>query len=322
MVNKYFNNQNHREQELLNSLVDESINIHGDEFRYIPRILSATMNLNIFNEDRLSIFKHSYPITAYLENPSEGMTNNGYLLQKFGGMIDYSVTVTISHNEWSRSVGQFGKTNIPDRPNEGDLLYYPVTDSLYEIKFVDDKTQPFAQFGRNYSYRCTCELFQYSSEHIDTRDGEVNVFEGIHTLNVDPDRSLNGGLVEVQINKRGKGYTEIPQLVIHSLTGSGAEVLITISDEDGGIDAIQVIDPGMTYHSSDTAEIVGDCEESAEVLPIFRTIIEHSGEGYGSNAAFISNKREIVPEELNWNSNDPFNESPTMNPFGIDEDGR
>lgn len=321
MVNKFFNNKNYREQELLNSLVDESINIHGDEFRYIPRILSATFNLNIFNEDRLSIFKHSYPITAYLENPSEGMTGNGYLIQKFGGMIDYSVTITISRDEWSRSVGQFGQTNIPNRPNEGDLIYYPVTDSLYEIKFVDDKTQPFAQFGKNYTFRCTCELFQYSSEHFDTRDGEVDVFEGIHTLNVDPDHSLNGGLVEVQIVKNGKGYTEPPEIVIKSLTGSGAETLVVLND-DGGIDTIQVVEHGMGYHSTDIAYVVGDCEEKAEILPIFRTIIENSGEGYGSNEVFMTNKREIVPDDMNWNRNDPFNESPTLNPFGIDEDGR
>ena len=39
-----------------------------------------------------------------------------------------------------------------DRPAEGDLIYFPLTDSLFEIKFVEHEN-PFYQLGSLYSLR-------------------------------------------------------------------------------------------------------------------------------------------------------------------------
>ena len=144
---------------------------------------------------------------------------------------------------------------------------------------------------------------QYSSQHIDTGLPEIDVFESLKTFDVDPDNSLWGGLVEVQIIERGKGYTHPPEIVIDSLTGNGAVALVTLNDQ-GGIDAIAVENHGEGYHSSDVAYVIGNCTEKAQVLPIFRTIIENAGDGWGANEALIKEYQENSPDQ--WDPQNPF----------------
>ena len=76
-----------------------------------------------------------------------------------------------------------GTTYLPNRPNEGDLIYYPLTKGLFEIKFVKHQ-EPFYQLGKLYTYKLDIELFQYSSEKINTGIPEVDVFEDLKTFDV------------------------------------------------------------------------------------------------------------------------------------------
>lgn len=144
---------------------------------------------------------------------------------------------------------------------------------------------------------------QYSSQHIDTGIPEIDMFESLKTFDVDPDTNLWGGLVEVQIENPGKGYTHPPEIIIDSLTGNGAVALVTLNEE-GGIEAIAVEDHGQGYHSTDVAHVIGNCEQRAVVTPIFRTIIENAGDGWGANEAFIKEHQENSPD--NWDPQNPF----------------
>ena len=63
-----------------------------------------------------------------------------------------------------------------NRPFEGDLIYFPLTDKLFEIKFVEHEAV-FYQMGRLQTYDLRCELFEYSSERIDAGDSDVDVIE-------------------------------------------------------------------------------------------------------------------------------------------------
>jgi hypothetical protein len=180
MPNVYFTHGTKNEQYLLEDLIIESISIWGQEFYYIPRTLVAKDD--IFGEDRLSQFKNAYNIDMYLENV-DGFEGQGAFIQKFGLMMEQSATLTVARRSWERLVGKNGTAVIPNRPAEGDLLYYPLTKGLFEIKFVEHQ-DPFYQLKKLYVYRLQVELFQYSSEKIDTGIEAIDVFETLKTFDV------------------------------------------------------------------------------------------------------------------------------------------
>lgn len=179
--NPYFSNGISSEQNLLEDLIIESISIYGQDFFYIPRKLIAKDE--ILGEDRLSEFKTAYPIEMYLESV-DGFEGQGAFIQKFGLMMEQSATLTVARRTWDRTVGDFGETILPNRPCEGDLLYFPLTGGLFEIKFVDHQ-DPFYQLKKLYVYRLQVELFQYSSEKIDTGIAAIDVFETLKTFDVE-----------------------------------------------------------------------------------------------------------------------------------------
>jgi hypothetical protein len=179
-TNPYFTQGTSTEQDLIESIIIESLKIYGRDFLYIPRTqVSAD---TIFGEDRLSKFEHAYPIEMYFDNINQ-FAGQGAIIQKFGMMMDQSATLTVARKRWRELIGVHGNTYIPDRPNEGDLIYYPLTKGLFEIKFVKHQ-EPFYQLGRLYTYKLDIELFQYSSERINTGVPEVDMFEDLKTFDV------------------------------------------------------------------------------------------------------------------------------------------
>lgn len=178
MPNVYFSHGTRNEQYLLEDLIVESISIWGQEFYYIPRTLVAKDE--ILGEDRLSKFKSAYPIDMYLESV-DGFEGQGAFIQKFGLMMEQSATLTVARRTWERVVGKHGSTILPNRPCEGDLLYFPLTKGLFEIKFVDHQ-DPFYQLKKLYVYKLQVELFQYASEKMETGIPAIDVFETLKTM--------------------------------------------------------------------------------------------------------------------------------------------
>lgn len=168
------------EQNLIEDLIIESIQIWGQEFLYIPRKLVAKDE--ILGEDRLSRFENAYPIEMYLESV-DGFEGQGAFIQKFGLMMEQSATLTVARKTWQTLVGNNGQTVLPNRPAEGDLLFFPLTKGLFEIKFVQHQ-DPFYQLGKLYVYKLQVELFQYASEVIDTGVPEIDAFESLKTFDV------------------------------------------------------------------------------------------------------------------------------------------
>lgn len=179
--NVYFTQGTKNEQYLLEDLILESITIYGQDFMYIPRTLVAKDE--ILGEDRLSEFKHSFPIEMYLETV-DGFGGQGAFVQKFGLMMEQTASLTVSRRRWEQLVGRFGVTIIPARPCEGDLLYFPLTGGLFEIKFVQHQ-DPFYQLGKLYVYKLDVELFQYASERLNTGDANIDAFETLKSFNID-----------------------------------------------------------------------------------------------------------------------------------------
>jgi hypothetical protein len=179
--NPYFSMGVATEQNLLEDLIIESIQVYGQDFLYIPRTLVAKDE--ILGEDRLSKFENAYPVEMYLESV-DGFEGQGAFIQKFGLMMEQSATLTVARKTWQTLVGDEGTTILPNRPCEGDLLYFPLTKGLFESKFVQHQ-DPFYQLGKLYVYKLQVELFQYSSEIIDTGVPEVDVFESLKTFDTE-----------------------------------------------------------------------------------------------------------------------------------------
>ena len=178
--NVYFSHGTRNEQSLLEDLTIESIKMYGQTFYYMPRVLVGLDK--ILGEDRLSQFKSAYPIDMYLEN-SGGFEGQGAFIQKFGLMIEQSATLTVARRTWERFVGKYSENMLPNRPSEGDLLWFPLTNALFEIKFVDHQ-DPFYQLNKLYVYKLQVELFQYASERIETGIAAIDTFETLKTFDV------------------------------------------------------------------------------------------------------------------------------------------
>tara|TARA_B100001971_G_C18214544_1_gene552929 strand:- start:536 stop:1699 length:1164 start_codon:yes stop_codon:yes gene_type:complete len=163
-TNVFFNQAVQTEQNLVEDLVVESLRMYGHNVYYLPR--------KIVNEDTIlgeaanSSFEDAYEVEMYLEG-IEGFEGEGDLYSKFGVEVRDSATFVISRRSWERFVSLDVNLATGLRPNEGDLIYFPLSQSLFEIKFVEHEN-PFYQLGKMFVFKMSCDLFEYSGEKFDT----------------------------------------------------------------------------------------------------------------------------------------------------------
>ena len=148
-------NASAQEQKFIENLVVESIEIYGQNIYYVPRTIVSQDS--IFEEDSDGKFESAKPIRAYVNNV-EGWEGQGELLTKFGIRIEDKTTFIFSREKFKENVDDSTVLNVEGRPNEGDLIWFPITKHLFEIKFVEVE-RPFYQLGRNYVWECQCVLF-------------------------------------------------------------------------------------------------------------------------------------------------------------------
>jgi len=153
------------EQRLVEDLIIESLKIYGQDIYYLPRTLVNTDN--IFDEDTLSQFNQAYPLEMYIQNV-DGFEGQGDLFTKFGIEIRDQASFVLSKRRWEQMVQiSGGEFALEARPSEGDLLFFSLTGSLFEIKLVEFQN-PFYQLSKINTFTMQCELFEYSSEVIAT----------------------------------------------------------------------------------------------------------------------------------------------------------
>tara|TARA_Y100000034_G_scaffold132853_1_gene196842 strand:- start:145 stop:1038 length:894 start_codon:yes stop_codon:yes gene_type:complete len=158
------------ENNLIDDLTIESIQIYGHDMVYIPRVTVDRDTL--FGEDILSKFTEANTIEMYIDTV-DGFQGEGDFISKFGLEIRDSIDLVVSRKRFEEVLGHDEKIT---RPREGDLIYFPLSKGLFEIKFVEHEN-PFYQLGRLYVYKLSCELFTYSQEEIDTGYDDVDVLE-------------------------------------------------------------------------------------------------------------------------------------------------
>ena len=171
-TNVYFSPKVKTEQNLYEDLVIESLKMYGQDVIYIPRQLISRDE--IMNED-YSKFTDAYTIEMYIET-SEGFAGEGDLLGKFGVEIRDQATFVVSRKRWENLVGFYNNSINDSRPSEGDLIFLPLSNSLFEIRFVEHE-QPFYQLSNLPTYKLECELFEYSNEELETGIREVDAMQ-------------------------------------------------------------------------------------------------------------------------------------------------
>tara|TARA_R110002153_G_scaffold63253_2_gene169862 strand:+ start:25471 stop:26373 length:903 start_codon:yes stop_codon:yes gene_type:complete len=171
--NPYFSLGSKSEKNLYEDIVIEGLKIYGHDVYYLPRkIINQD---GIFNEATLSEFGDSFVIESYIENV-DGFEGEGDLLSKFGLEIRDQATLVISNRRWSQLVGRFLEDTTQVRPNEGDLIYIPFVNTLFEIQYVEEET-PFYQLQNLPVFKLKIEAFEYSNEAIDTGVEAIDQFE-------------------------------------------------------------------------------------------------------------------------------------------------
>jgi len=181
-VNHFFQNGNGigntNEQRLHEDLIIEGLKIYGHDVYYLPRTL-VNQDL-ILGEDTLSKFDDSYLIEMYVET-NEGFSGERELINKFGLEIREDTTFVLSKRRWNSAVDSNHTMIKEGRPNEGDIIYYPLMNSFFEISFVEDQ-EPFFQLGNLPVYKLRARRWEYSSERLNTGVTDIDSAEDQYTL--------------------------------------------------------------------------------------------------------------------------------------------
>ena len=271
----FFTHGTRNEQFLLQNLVEEHLKLFGMDVLYCPR--EIIQKDGVFNEEVIGEFNDSYLIEAYMEN-FDGFQGGGDLLTKFGVAQTDEITMIISQQRFSDLISQFllidSDYQAPERPQEGDLIYLPLTSNYFEIKFVEHE-EPFYQLGKGYVYKLKAELFEYSDEKGDVFDSDEELVDYGYTVkhyylttagtNASGTPVVDGGaLTNIFISDNGSKYNETPLITITGDgTGATAEafmVNITVSGgsptssaviratvKEGQIRAVNITDGGSGY---------------------------------------------------------------------------
>ena len=162
--NVYFSQAVKSEQNLYEDLIIESLKIFGQDVFYIPRVL--VNRDNILGEDPASKFDDAYLIEMYIENV-DGFEGSGDIYSKFGLEIQDDVTFVVSKRMWNQGIGKFSANKLNPRPQEGDLIFLPMTNTFFEIDFVEHE-DPFYQLKNLPTYKLRCTKFEFSDEKFDT----------------------------------------------------------------------------------------------------------------------------------------------------------
>jgi hypothetical protein len=169
-TNPYFKDYS-GEQDVTEDLTIEIIKTMGRDMFYIPRNIVSLDK--IFGEGKQVNYEYAVPIEMYIDSVS-GFQGQGDIASKFGIEIKDNIFLTLSRKRFTQEVQTRFQTII--RPREGDLIYFPLSKSVFEINFVEHEN-PFYSLGKLYSYRLTCELFTYDQETVTTGTTDIDAVQ-------------------------------------------------------------------------------------------------------------------------------------------------
>ena len=276
-LNPFFLQGSPNEQYLVQDLINEQLKIYGVEVYYLPRKIFKTDN--IIREIQSSKFDDVFLMEAYINN-YDGYAPDSDIMTKFGLRLKNEISLTISREKYEEFIAPFLEglssgiregliteydfADLITRPKEGDLIYFPLGERLFEIKRVESE-KPFYQLGTNYVYELSCELYEYENELIDTAIEEVDntvedegyitslILAGVAATATATATVGTGAISEIFLNNDGSGYTSTPT--------------VTFSDPPSGVGTV-------------TAKAIAITTSRANVQSILRLELTNGGSGY------------------------------------------
>jgi len=304
------------EQRLVQDLVNEHLQLFGQDVLYLPRKI---INQNtVMREITASKFDDSFRLEAYLTNV-DGFGTPSDVLTKFGVRDQDEVTLVVSKERYDDFIAPFMKL-FPESerlnaqtPNEGDLIYLPLDNALFEIKYIERKV-PFYQLNELFMYEFRCEIFEPEDEVIDLPDGLTDkngedVDDGIITrgniitLQLEKDDSQNAqayvslastvpGVKSIQrINLLDDGnYKGTPTVTIFKPT-KGVTAAGTVTIAEGGIDSVTLTGSGSNYLSVPTISFTPPNLTTSSQIKFGNNSLNHTtiSEVIGANFHFTTN---------------------------------
>ena len=318
-LSPYFLQGSTSEQRLIQDLINEQLKFYGQDIVYLPR--KIVNKKTIMKEVVASTFDDAYRMEAYLLN-YEGFEGSGDILSKFGVQTTDAVTFVISKERYEDFVSPFlspqTDVQLATRPEEGDLIYLPLDNTMFEIKYVEAK-KPFYQLNQLYVYTLSCEVMDYAlDENIDTglesvdraavefayttRLTMVGVAASTATASVNIANDLtplNSGssVYKIDLIHDGTGYTVPPLIGIatgrvnQSIDATAVAIMTSRTGQVGSsIDRIEITNPGFGYTIAPTITIrsqnaFGSGAVATAVLAegsIGAPVITNNGSGYST----------------------------------------
>ena len=317
-LNPFFLQGSTNEQFLVQDIINEQLKIYGVDVYYLPRKIFKTDN--IIREIQSSKFDDVFMIEAYINN-YDGYAPDSDIMTKFGLRLKNEISLTISRERYEEFIAPFlegissgireGRITEYDfadlitRPKEGDLIYFPLGERLFEIKRVEHE-KPFYQLGTNYVYELSCELYEYENELIDTAIEEVdNTVEDegyITSLTlVGTARTAtatagisSGAINEIFVNNDGFGYRTTPTITFSEPPVGGTRATaVGITTRVANVQSllrIELTNAGAGYTVAPTITISGGggsgaaatCSIGGTLFSVSSFTVTDSGNGYGS----------------------------------------
>lgn len=283
-TNTHFSHAVSSEQHLYEDIVVESLRMYGQEVLYLPR--KIVEEEDIFNEEVQSQFLDAYSVEMYIEN-TDGFEGEGDLLSKFGVEVRDQATFIISVRSWERFISLDSNLATSFRPNEGDLIYLPLSGSMFEIKFVEHE-DPFYQIGKLFVFKMRCELFEYSGEDFDTDVIEVDTIEDQQAY-----------IVEMTMSTGGSGTYAVNEDV--RIDGNSAVVGEVVSWR-ADTRVLKLKDVTTTFQANDS--IVGVSTSAQYSIASITDVLTMSNDPQADNLEFENNDSNY----LDLSETNPFGE--------------
>ena len=280
-TNVFFNHAVSTEQHLYEDLVVESLRIYGHETYYLPR--EIVEEDTILGEDVQSTFGDAYSVEMYLEN-TEGFEGEGDLMSKFGVQVRDQATFVLSLRTWERFISLDSNLATSLRPNEGDIIYFPLSGSMFEIKFVEHEN-PFYQVGKLFVFKMQCELFEYSGEDFDTGVGAIDVIENEQAYQI-----------ELTMNTGSGGYSINEPVTLNSV------VVGEVSAWSGKTERLDLVHNTKTLAVGDT--LVGSVSGTSRTIASITDVMTMSNDGSAQNKDF----EDGADNYLDFSETNPFGE--------------
>lgn len=290
MLNPFFLQGSKTEQGLIQDLINEQLRMYGIDVHYLPR--KYITEKTVIKEVIESKFDNAYPIEAYIDS-YDGYGDNPTILSKFGIQALNEITLIISRERFKNYISPLIKdqenVKLSSRPKEGDLIYFPLGDRLFEIKYVEHE-KPFYQLQGLYTYELRCELFRYEDEIIDTSIEEIDdnisgsigedskpigvvqklTMVGVGVTATAIVQIVNGGITSIIVTNRGGGYTSTPTVGVSSAP-VGGRTASAIAKMIGGIvvcndntnpsaqsvQSVEITNAGYGYTTSPGVRFIG-----------------------------------------------------------------